>query len=217
MVVRARAPRYSRRRSRRFTWRRPLHSFSPSPRDAATHSPPTALPSPSCWCAAASCVAGCQPAKGDMPAMPPPEVTTSRSRRRASTSAYEYVGQTEGSREVEVRARVTGIVLERQYEEGAPVKAGAPLFLIDPAPFEVAVAQAQAELASAAAREAQTRREGGAPQAADRRARGQPARIRRRPVAARRGACQRAARAGPAARSRAQPRLHPGHRRRSPA
>jgi membrane fusion protein, multidrug efflux system len=105
-------------------------------------------------------IAGCQPAQGDMPAMPPPEVTTVPVKAEKIDVAYEYVGQTEGSREVEVRARVTGIVLERQYEEGAPVKAGAPLFLIDPAPFEVAVAQARAELASAAAREAQARREG---------------------------------------------------------
>jgi membrane fusion protein (multidrug efflux system) len=91
--------------------------------------------------------------------MPPPEVTTLPVRAEKINVSYEYVGQTEGSREIEVRARVTGIVLERQYEEGAPVKAGEPLFLIDPAPFEVAVAQARAEVTSSKAREAQARRE----------------------------------------------------------
>jgi len=109
--------------------------------------------------AAAFLLAGCEPAKGDMPAMPPPEVTTIPVKPEQIDVAYQYVGQTEGSREVEVRARVTGIVLERKYEEGTQVKAGDTLFLIDRAPFEVAVAQAQAELASSTAREAQTRRE----------------------------------------------------------
>ena len=109
--------------------------------------------------AAGFLLAGCQPAKGDMPAMPPPEVTTMPVKPEKVNVTYEYVGQAEGSREVEVRARVTGIVLERKYEEGQPVKAGELLFLIDPAPFEVAVAKAKAELASAQAREAQSRRE----------------------------------------------------------
>jgi membrane fusion protein (multidrug efflux system) len=113
--------------------------------------------------AATLLLAGCELAQGEaqggMPAMPPPEVTTIDVKPESVAVSYEYVGQTEGSREVEVRARVTGIVLERQYEEGTPVKAGEPLFLIDPAPFEVAVAQARAEVASAAAREAQAKRE----------------------------------------------------------
>jgi membrane fusion protein (multidrug efflux system) len=104
-------------------------------------------------------LAGCEQAKGDMPAMPPPEVNALSVSAEDVDVSYTYVGQTEGSLEVEVRARVTGIVLQRQYTEGAPVKVGAPLFLIDPAPFEVAVAQAQAEVANATAREAQARRE----------------------------------------------------------
>ena len=104
-------------------------------------------------------VSGCEQARGGPPAMPPPEVSAVEIKPASVDVSYEYVGQTEGSREVEVRSRVTGIVLERQYDEGAPVQAGAPLFVIDPAPFEVAVAQASAELASATAREAQARRE----------------------------------------------------------
>ena len=57
---------------------------------------------------------------------------------------YEYVAQTAGFREVEVRARVTGILLKRNYREGAPVKQGESLFTIDPAPFQVALARAEA-------------------------------------------------------------------------
>jgi membrane fusion protein (multidrug efflux system) len=60
---------------------------------------------------------------------------------------------------VEVRARVGGILMKRVYEEGAAVKAGQPLFLIDRAPLEVAVAQAKAQLAESKARLEQTQRE----------------------------------------------------------
>src|SRR5688572_25560380 len=65
----------------------------------------------------------------------------------------EAVGQAEGSREVEVRARVTGIVEKRLYNEGAPVKAGSVLFVIDRAQYEIAVAQAKAALAQERARQ----------------------------------------------------------------
>ena len=64
----------------------------------------------------------------------------------------EYAAQTLGSREVEVRARVTGILEKRNYVEGAKVKAGQSLFTIDPAPFEAAVARAEADVAAAEAR-----------------------------------------------------------------
>ena len=57
----------------------------------------------------------------------------------------EYAAQTLGSREVEVRARVTGILQKRNYVEGAKVKAGQSLFTIDPAPFEAALARAERE------------------------------------------------------------------------
>lgn len=68
----------------------------------------------------------------------------------------EYAAQTLGSREVEVRARVTGILQKRNYVEGAKVKAGQSLFIIDPAPFEAAVARAEADVVAAEARSEQT-------------------------------------------------------------
>jgi membrane fusion protein (multidrug efflux system) len=58
----------------------------------------------------------------------------------------EYAAQLRGLREVEVRARVTGILLERRYQEGARVKAGDLLFRIDPAPFRAEVARMRAEV-----------------------------------------------------------------------
>ncbi|MBI2319356.1 MAG: efflux RND transporter periplasmic adaptor subunit [Betaproteobacteria bacterium] len=73
--------------------------------------------------------------------------------------AIDAVGQVEGSKEVEVRARVPGILLKRLYAEGELVRAGTPLFQIDPAPFQIAKAQAEAQLAQERARNEQARRE----------------------------------------------------------
>ena len=71
----------------------------------------------------------------------------------------EAVAQTEGAKEVEIRPRVGGILLKRLYEEGAAVKAGQPMFLIDPVPYQNALAQAKAQLAEQKARSIQTERE----------------------------------------------------------
>lgn len=59
----------------------------------------------------------------------------------------EAVGQTEGSKEVEVRVRAAGILTKQLYSEGDTVKAGATLFTIDRAPYENALAQGRAALA----------------------------------------------------------------------
>lgn len=71
----------------------------------------------------------------------------------------EYTGRVHGSREVEVRARVTGILERRHYDEGGRVKAGQPLFTVDPEPYRAAVARAEADLSAAEARLEQARRE----------------------------------------------------------
>ena len=71
----------------------------------------------------------------------------------------EAVAQTEGAKEVEIRPRVGGIILKKMFEEGEPVKAGQILFLIDPAPFQIALNQAKAQAAGQGARITQTSRE----------------------------------------------------------
>ncbi|MCB1890503.1 MAG: efflux RND transporter periplasmic adaptor subunit [Rhodocyclaceae bacterium] len=71
----------------------------------------------------------------------------------------EYAARVRGSREVEIRPRVSGILEKRNYREGAEVKAGQSLFTIDPVPYRTAVARAEADLAAASARLAQARRE----------------------------------------------------------
>ena len=89
------------------------------------------------------------PAKQEAP--PPTQVTTLAVTSRDVPVNFEYVGQVAGSQEVEIRARVTGIIEERLFEEGKTVNAGQTLFKIDPKPFNAQLGQAQAALAIAKA------------------------------------------------------------------
>jgi membrane fusion protein, multidrug efflux system len=95
---------------------------------------------------------------GPMGGMPAPEVTVVTAEAQPLPVSWEYVGQTVGSREVEVRARVTGILLSRNFKEGDRVKRGQSLFTIDPAPFKAVVARADADVVAAQARYEQAKR-----------------------------------------------------------
>ena len=96
----------------------------------------------------AACGKGGDAKAGAAGAAPPPmPVTVIQVATKAVPITLEAVGQAEGSREVEIRARVSGILEKRLYEEGATVTAGQDLFLIDPAPYELAVQEAKAAVA----------------------------------------------------------------------
>src|SRR5688572_32524906 len=77
-------------------------------------------------------IAACSPSNGSekggghgpMGGMGPSEVTVTTATKEALPVSWEYVGQTIGSREVEVRARVTGILLSRNFKEGDRVEEG---------------------------------------------------------------------------------------------
>ena len=71
----------------------------------------------------------------------------------------DAIGRTEGSKEVEVRSRVTGIVQKQLYAEGETVRTGVPLYRIERAPFESALAQARASLNQDRAKLEQAQRE----------------------------------------------------------
>jgi membrane fusion protein (multidrug efflux system) len=92
-------------------------------------------------------------------APPPPQVTAVTVEPRSVPLPYEFTGRLEGSREVEVRARVSGILLRRAYAEGRPVKKGETLFEIDPAPYRAEVQAAEADLAEERARVSRAERE----------------------------------------------------------
>jgi len=114
--------------------------------------------------AVAFVVAACSPSNGSEKkggpgmGMPPPEVTVATVAAQMLPLSFEYVGQTAGSREVEVRGRVAGIILKRNFAEGTPVKEGQSLYTIDPASYEAAAARAQADVAAAQARYEQAKR-----------------------------------------------------------
>ena len=65
---------------------------------------------------------------------------------------FDFVGQTESSQQVEIRSRVNGFLDKRVYTEGAVVKAGQTLFLMDRKPFEAVLQAAEAQLAQEQAR-----------------------------------------------------------------
>jgi membrane fusion protein (multidrug efflux system) len=110
----------------------------------------------------AALLAACgKPGNGGFHGMPPAPVTFQPVVAREVPVEYEYVGQTAGSREVEIRARVNGIVERRLYDEGSPVRAGQPLFRLDSAPYAAAVAQAEAAVASAEAKLKEAERDHG--------------------------------------------------------
>src|SRR5690349_1650672 len=107
--------------------------------------------------------AGCGPSQpqqaGGFHGFPPAEVTLLTVEPTTIPVTFEYTGQALGSKEVEVRARVGGILEKRLFKEGAPVKAGQTLFVIDPKPLEAQAASAEAELARAQAQQSQALRE----------------------------------------------------------
>lgn len=91
---------------------------------------------------------------GGMP--PPPQVGVVMVAPQPVPLQSELPGRVEPLRTAQVRARVNGVVLKRQFTEGSEVKAGQPLYQIDPTPYKAALESANAQLARAQASLAQT-------------------------------------------------------------
>jgi membrane fusion protein (multidrug efflux system) len=85
------------------------------------------------------------------PKMPPPEVGVITAQPQSSPLTRDLVGRLSAFRSADVRARVAGVLLKRDYDEGTNVKRGQLLFQIDPAPLKAALNAAQASLAQAQA------------------------------------------------------------------
>ena len=81
---------------------------------------------------------------GQMPALP---VHTITAQTQTVPILVEAVAQTEGAKETEVRAQVSGILQKRLYKEGDAVRENQVLFQIDPTPYRLAAEQARAQLA----------------------------------------------------------------------
>jgi membrane fusion protein, multidrug efflux system len=85
------------------------------------------------------------------PAPPPPEVSVIEVRTQPVTVYNEYVAQTQSPDTIEIRSQVTGLLERQAFADGARVKKGDLLYVIDQRPFEAQLAQAKASLAQAEA------------------------------------------------------------------
>ncbi|WP_425601249.1 efflux RND transporter periplasmic adaptor subunit [Bradyrhizobium ontarionense] len=105
-------------------------------------------------------LSGCSekpPQQAAAPAAPP--VTVAQPTRRTVTDWDEFTGRFEAVEEVQVRARVGGFVTNVEFRDGAMVKTGDLLYVIDPRPFEAVATQADGQLADARAKAELAKRE----------------------------------------------------------
>jgi len=108
---------------------------------------------------AAALLAACSPGGGEWGGkgpQQPPQVTVTTVQRESVPVVIELPGRTAPQLVAQVRARVDGIVLKREFTEGSEVKAGQRLYQIDPAPYLAALASAEATLKKAEANLAST-------------------------------------------------------------
>ena len=96
-------------------------------------------------------LAGCTKPHAQPAAPPPPEVSVIEVKPGPATVYNEYVAQTQAPDTIEIRAQVTGLLERQAFADGARVKKGDLLYVIDRRPFEAQVAQAKAGLAQAEA------------------------------------------------------------------
>jgi membrane fusion protein, multidrug efflux system len=97
--------------------------------------------------------------KKEAPPPPPPEVKVATVLQKDVPVFVEAIGQTRGSTEIEVRARVEGFLESVDYKEGNYVRKGQLLYTIDSRPFEANVAQARGVQAEAEAQLARAKQD----------------------------------------------------------
>lgn len=100
-------------------------------------------------CAVLICISACGSGEKDTKAPAPLEINAMRASKADVPISMEFVGQTKGSVDAEIRARVEGVVTSIHFEEGKDVKENQLLYTIDAAPYQAAVAEAQGKLAEA--------------------------------------------------------------------
>jgi multidrug efflux pump subunit AcrA (membrane-fusion protein) len=82
---------------------------------------------------------GCEKKAVQTEAGPPPEVLVTQVVKADVPIVREWVGTLNGSENADIRARVTGYLQKKDYQEGSYVKEGDLMFEIDPRPFEAAL------------------------------------------------------------------------------
>jgi multidrug efflux system membrane fusion protein len=104
-------------------------------------------------------LSGCGDKAPSQAAAAPPSVTVAQPVKRTVTDWDEFTGRFEAVEEVQVRARVGGFVTSVEFRDGAFVKTGDLLYVIDARPFEAVAEQAEGQLADARAKAELARRE----------------------------------------------------------
>jgi len=99
---------------------------------------------------ASAVLSGCK-SEAHTQSAPPPEVSVIEVKPGPVTVYNEYVAQTQAPDTIEIRAQVTGLLERQAFADGARVKKGDLLYVIDQRPFEAQAAQAKAGLAQAEA------------------------------------------------------------------
>ena len=97
---------------------------------------------------------GCKPKAHVTP--PPPMVEVVPVTQADVPIYHEWIGSLDGLVNAQIRAQVTGYLIEQGYREGDPIKKGDLLFQIDPRPFKAVLDQAKGVLAQAEARSGKT-------------------------------------------------------------
>ena len=87
--------------------------------------------------------------KKEPPPPPPPEIPVVSPIQRDQPILLEAIGETMGSVDIPIRARVEGYLEGMFFDEGWPVEKDQLLYTIDPQPFEAAVVEARGQLAEA--------------------------------------------------------------------
>jgi len=95
--------------------------------------------------------AGCHRGPGGYPQMPPPQVDVYTVQMQSLPITKELPGRIDPVRIANVNARVDGVVLNQEFEQGADVTNGQVLYQIDPAPYQATLDSAQANLKQAQA------------------------------------------------------------------
>lgn len=131
------------------------------PRQPANRSLPATLAVGAISVLAAAVLAACQPSVPDAQASPAaapqaPTVPVALVRSVAMEAGTTQVARVEAARQVELLARVSGPIDAVLFREGDAVRAGQPLFQIDPRAYDAALARARAELQLTRARETLT-------------------------------------------------------------
>jgi multidrug efflux system membrane fusion protein len=104
-------------------------------------------------------LAGCGDKPPPQAASGPPPVTVAQPTKRTVTDWDEFTGRFDAVEEVQVRARVGGFVTDVEFRDGAFVKTGDLLYVIDSRPFEAVAEQADGQLSDARGKEELAKRE----------------------------------------------------------